>query len=918
MKKKLIFFALLSLILFPSCVEINKDVTDLRCEYAVEPQGIDILNPRLSWKITSNEREVKQLSYRILVASTLENLNAETGDLWDSGVVESDESQNIVYAGQALKSRTNCYWKVKITTTKGEKEWSKTASWTMGLLENADWEAQWTGLDKATPDDALKGRSRLAARYLRKEFEPENKKIKSATLHISGLGLYEAYINGSRIGKQVLSPTPTDYDKSVKYNTFDVTKLIAKGKNAIGVTLGNGRYFGMRFDANNELAGRQYFGFPKLLAQLEIAYSDGSQQTIVSDDTWKITADGPIRANNEYDGEEYDATKELIGWNKVGYDDGFWQTAELVAAPAGKLEGQLNPNIQIMETIKPLSIKQLNEETYILDMGQNMVGWLAMTLRGEKGKQVKLRFSEVLKEDGSLYLANIRDAQVTDKYTLKGEKSESWEPSFTYHGFRFVEITGYPGVPTVKNFSGKVIYDEMETTGHFETSDTTINQIYKNAYWGIRGNYRGMPTDCPQRDERMGWLGDRAVGSQGESFVFDNHLLYAKWLDDIEESQREDGSIPDVAPNYWVIYSDNMTWPGAYVIIANMLYEQFGDKEPIVKHYDSMKKWMAYIQSKYLTDNIMTKDTYGDWCMPPERPELIHSEDPARKTDAAVLGTTFYFRMLTLLEKYAGMLGKTEDIQQFAEEAEAVKASFNAKYLNTETMQYSNNTVTANLLALCYGMVPEEYQKGVFENIVNKTLVDFNGHISTGLVGAQWLMRGLSDNGRPDIALKIATNRDYPSWGFMIEHDATTIWELWNGNTADPAMNSHNHVMLLGDLLVWFYEYLGGIKAAEPGFKKIEMKPCAPEGLNFVNASLKSVYGTIESAWKKEEGKFSWTINVPANTSAVIYVPATDENKVSESGKPASTAEGVKFVELRDGYAVYEIASGKYNFSASN
>ncbi|MDR1743412.1 MAG: glycoside hydrolase family 78 protein [Dysgonamonadaceae bacterium] len=866
--------------------------------------------------MVSDERDVKQLSYRILVASSLDLLNADTGDLWDSGIVESDASQNIVYAGQALKSRTNCYWKVKVTTNKDEQEWSETASWSIGLLNDADWKAQWAGLDKASPDDVLKGKTRLAARYLRKEFETENKTVKSATLYISGLGLYEAYINGSRIGDQVFSPTPTDYDKSVKYNTFDVTKLIAGGKNAIGVTLGNGRYFGMRFDDNQELTGRQYFGFPKLLAQLEITYSDGSLQTVASDDSWKITTNGPIRANNEYDGEEYDATKELAGWNKVDYDDSAWQAAELVAAPAGKLEGQLNPNIKIMETIQPISISQLNSDTYILDMGQNMVGWLQMTVSGEKGKQVKLRFSEVLQPDGSLYLANIRGAQVTDSYTLKGEKSETWEPSFTYHGFRFVEITGFPGVPTVAHFAGKVIYDEMENTGRFESSDTTVNQIYKNAYWGIRGNYRGMPTDCPQRDERMGWLGDRAVGSQGESFVFDNHLLYAKWLDDIEESQREDGSIPDVAPNYWPIYSDNMTWPGAYVIIANMLYEQFGDKEPIVKHYDSMKRWMSYIRSKYVKDNIMAKDTYGDWCMPPESPELIHSEDPARKTDAAVLGTTFYFRMLTLLEKYAKMLGKSDDVQLFADEATAVKASFNAKYLNTETMQYSNNTVTANLLALCYGMTPEEYQKGVFDNIVAKTLDDFKGHVSTGLVGAQWLMRGLTDYGRPDIALKIVTNRDYPSWGYMVENDATTIWELWNGNTADPGMNSHNHVMLLGDLVVWFYEYLGGIKAAEPGFKKIEMKPCTPEGLNFVNASLNSVYGKIESAWKKEAETFIWKITVPANTTAVVYIPATAENEVSESGKQASTVEDVKFVELRDGYAVYEIGSGKYNFSA--
>jgi len=910
---RVIVFSLLAGALLSACSQQGSVKTaDLRCEYAVEPQGIDFCAPRLSWELISSERNVKQESYRILVASSLKKLTADEGDLWDSGDVKSNESINIVYGGSALQSRMECYWKVKVTTNYGVSDWSKPASWTMGLLQPSDWKARWAGWDKTTPEDVLKGNSRLAARYLRKEFKTENKTVQKAVLYISGLGLYEASLNGNRIGEQVLSPTPTDYDKVVKYNTFNVTDQISTGDNIIGVTLGNGRYFGMRFDRDKEMTGRQFFGFPKLLAQLEITYADGSLQTVVSDDSWKVTANGPIRANNEYDGEEYDATKELTGWDKTGYDDSAWANAELVGAPGGKLESQLNRNIKVMETIQPVGIKQLQPDVFIMDMGQNMVGWLRMKVSGEKGKQVKLRFAEVLQPDGSLYLANIRGAQVTDIYTLKGDGVETWEPSFTYHGFRYVEITGYPGTPAISNFEGRVVYDEMNVSGTFETSDKTINQIYKNAYWGIRGNYRGMPTDCPQRDERMGWLGDRAVGSHGESFVFDNHLLYAKWLDDIEQAQREDGSIPDVAPNYWMVYSDNMTWPGAYVIIANMLYEQFGDMEPVRKHYESMKKWMSYMRGKYMVDNIMTKDTYGDWCMPPESPELIHSKDPARKTDAAVLGTTFYYRMLYLLERFANLLDKPGDAKAFADEAIAVKHSFNEKYFNAETQQYSNNAVTANLLPLCYGMVPKEYEQGVFANIVHKTMNDFNGHVSTGLVGAQWLMRGLTDNGRPDIALKIATNRTYPSWGYMAEKEATTIWELWNGDTGDPGMNSGNHVMLLGDLLVWYYEYLGAIKAAEPGFKKIEMKPCIPEGLDYVNASYHSVYGVIKSTWKKEGAKFVWKITVPCNTTAEVYVPAKASSEVTENGKPLSEAAGVSFVGMKEDYAVFEVGSGEY------
>ncbi|MDR1102731.1 MAG: family 78 glycoside hydrolase catalytic domain, partial [Tannerella sp.] len=644
MIKKLITLCFCAGILLTSCAEEAViHVTRLRCEGLVDPKGIDLNAPRLSWELASDSRNIRQTGYQILVASSLDKLNAGEGDLWDSKRVKSGESVLVPYSGSELKSRAECYWKVKVTTSRGTSEWSEPAAWTMGLLDLSDWKAAWTGLDKSGPQDELEERTRLAARYFRKEFQAEDKAIQKAVLYISGLGLYEAFLNGARIGEQVLSPTPTDYTKAVKYNTFDVTGRVTKGVNALGVTLGNGRFFGMRSPNSDKSNPR--FGFPKMRTQLEITYADGSVQTVASDDTWRVSADGPIRTNNEFDGEEYDARMELTGWTQAGYDDAGWIQSEPVEAPDGVLEAQLNRNIKVMETLKPVGIKEVKPGMYILDMGQNMVGWLRMNVSGKSGTEVKLRFAEAVKPDGTLYMDNLRDAQVTDKYILKGDGAESWEPSFTYHGFRFVEITGYPGTPTVNDFVGKVVYDEMEVTGQFETSDPTINQIYRNAYWGIRGNYRGMPTDCPQRDERMGWLGDRAVGSHGESFIFDNRNLYAKWLDDIEQAQREDGCIPNVAPTYWRLYEDNMTWPGAYVIIANMLYDQYGDRRPIARHYASMKKWIDHIRKNYLKDNIMAKDVYGDWCMPPERPELIHSKDPARKTDGAVLSTTFYYRM---------------------------------------------------------------------------------------------------------------------------------------------------------------------------------------------------------------------------------------------------------------------------------
>ena len=917
--KNCIIFSMLCLL--ASCCDERSavEVTNLRCELLTDPLGIDVAAPRLSWEIISDGRGIRQTAYRILVASSIEKLNADEGDLWDSQNVTSNASVNVPYGSKTPESRTVCYWKVKVTTNHGSSQWSDPASWSMGLLHPEDWKSQWTGLDKSFKDDVLENNTRLAARYFRKEFDASQKPVK-ATMYISGLGFYKLYINGKTIGDQEFAPTPTDYAKVVKYNTFDVTNEMTQGKNAIAVALGNGRYFSMRHQegpaGSPPIPPVRHFGFPKMILQLEITYSDGSKQTLVSDNSWKVTADGPIRANNEFDGEEYDATKEMPGWNMPGFDDSKWLQAELVEAPEGKLENQRNLNIKVMETIHPVGITQPKPGMYILDMGQNMVGWVTMKVKGKVGNRVKLRFAEVLKDDGTLYPDNIRGALVTDFYTLKGAETELFEPVFTYHGFRFVEITGYPGTTTVNDFEGKALYDEMEVTGQFETSNQTLNEIYKNAYWGIRGNYRGMPTDCPQRDERMGWLGDRAVGSHGESFIFGNNNLYAKWLDDIAQAQREDGSIPDVAPNYWSIYSDNMVWPGTFIIIANMLYEQYGNREPIEKHYEAMKKWMRYMYEKYMVDNIMTKDTYGDWCMPPESPELIHSQDPARKTDAAVLGTTFYYRMLFLLERFAKLLDKPADAKDFADEAVVVKNAYNEKYFNRETAQYSNNTVTANLLSLCYGMVPDGYDEKVFQNIVNKTEKDFDGHVSTGLVGIGWLMRGLTMNGRADLAFRIATNRGYPSWGYMIEHGATTIWELWNGNTADPAMNSHNHVMLLGDFLIWCYEHLAGIQNAtdNTGFEKIVMRPYPVDGLDYVKASYYSIHGLIKSAWQKNGSAFLWEITVPANTTAMVYVPTTNKAQVTESGQKASSAKGVKFLKMEGEYAVYKVESGNYSF----
>lgn len=848
----------------------------LECEQLTDPQGIDALHPRLSWQLAGHVQDLHQTAWQVLVASTPELLAKDKGDLWTTGKMTGDQSRMIVYAGRPLKSGAVCFWKVRVWTAdaKGAMPaagpWSAPARWSMGLLDPADWRGRWIGYEQGFPWDSVSKFSRLSARYFRKEFTT-GAAIRKATLYIAGMGHYLVAINGHSIGDQVLAESPTDYTRAVKYNTFDVTAACVQGVNAIGVTLGNGRFFTMRPKYKPQKI--KEFGFPKLLLQLDLEDINGHHRLIVSDSSWRFTADGPIRTNNEYDGEEYDATKALGNWAEPGYDDRRWLRPQYTAGPGGRLSAQMDEPMKVMARITPRAISEPAPGVYILDMGQNMAGWLQLKVRGDRGQQITLRYAETLQANGELYTANLRDAKATDRYTLDGQGVETWHPVFVFHGFRYVAITGYPGKPRLEDFEGQVVYDDLATTGRLETSDTLLNHIVRNAWWGINANYKGMPIDCPQRNERMPWLGDRATGSLGESYLFDNENLYAKWLDDIEESQKPDGALPDVAPAYWNYYSDNITWPGTYILIAKMLYMQFGDEEPIRRHYASMKKWLRYMSDKYEQAGLMTKDKYGDWCVPPESPQLIHSRDSSRITDGELIATASYYHLLGIMSEFAKLLHEPD---VFAAKAVVVKAAFNRKFLHEGG--YSNNTVTADLLPLCFGLVPEKERTAVTKHLFEK--VAQAGHISTGVVGTQWLMHGLTEFGRPDLAWQLATTKDYPGWGYMVEQGATTIWELWNGNTADPAMNSQNHVMLLGDLLTWCFRDLAGIAPAAPGFKTIRMQPVFPGGLDSLNATYETPYGLVKSRWQRDKNTISWDISVPPNARAQVIFPSGEETRV--------------------------------------
>ena len=898
-------------------------VGSLTTEGQVNPLSIETQHPRLSWIITSNERDVMQTAYHVLVASSPEKLAAGQGDLWDSGRVNSDRSVWVEYEGKELPDNTRCYWKVRVFTNHGESSWSQPAEWGMGIVGEGHWGGRWIGWEGPFKWDIEDSHSRMSSRYLRKEFNSENKEIKRATAHISGLGLYELYINGKKVSDDVLAPAPTDYRRTTLYNSYDVTDLL-KGNgdpNAIGVTLGNGRFYTMR--QNFKPYKIPTFGYPKLRMNLIIEYADGTTQRVNSDEKWSLTAEGPIRSNNEYDGEVYDAQLELGDWTMPGYDDSKWLKAQRAELPYGTLRGAQSPNMKVMQTLTPKSVRKLGDR-YMVDFGQNMAGWVKVNISDvAKGDTVMIRYSERISADSTqLDVENLRNAQSTDRYIANGtEKGVKWSPKFSYHGFQFVEVSGMKDLKP-EDIVAEFVYDALPNNGTFASSNKTMNAIHRNAWWGTASNYKGVPVDCPQRDERQPWTGDHNMNTWGENFMFDNANFYAKWMDDMRESQREDGCLPDIAPAYYNYYTSDMTWSSTLPVVCDMLYEQTGNPQPIFRNYEAMKKWMNHIRKDYTNkEGLITADKYGDWCVPPEKPDMIHSQDPARKTDGTLIASAYYYKMCQLMAKFARMQGLDSEAAAWEQDADKVKDAFNKKFLlvkkGTSPVQtphilypdsifYDNNTATANVLPLAFNMVPEEYRQAVADNLI-KTIIETNkGHISTGVIGVNWLMRELSRIGRGDVAAMLASNKTYPSYGYEIEKGATTIWELWNGDTASRRMNSNNHVMMLGDHINWYYQDLAGFNPAKPGYKEILLKPdFSIQQMDSVNASYRTPYGLLASRWVKTPMHIDWHVEIPCNTTAVLCVPTPDKNAVKVKGAKYLRSEG------NDSY--WSVGSGVYD-----
>ena len=880
----------------------GSDLTGYRVCRMTEPTGI-LRTAQFSWQTTSKELNVQQMSYRILVAASKDDLKAERNLLWDSEQTSSDESINIPYQGRRLPYASRVFWQVEVWLNTGEHLKSPVQSFLTGL-QQFDSKAQWIGKDDAESIIIGDDKSRdLPARYLRRAFSIDSK-VKQATLYISGMGWGQTFINGKPVSRDVFGTLQTDYTKTVYYNTYDVTSFLRKGNNAIGTVLGNGYVLGFN-------AGCTSYGLPRLKAQLVVETVKGVV-TIVTDGEWKVTTEGPIQRNNLWNGERYEAAREVKGWTTAAFDDSHWQQAQTLTAPAGIEMPQPCPGMQIQKVFKAKSVRRTSAGTYIIDMGQNMVGQLRVRLVGKKDVPVVIRHAEILdpKDNDKLYVANLRSAKCTDTYVPAIDGTFTYQPQLTYQGFRYVEISGIDRAPKAKDIMGCVIYDGMVDQGTFHCDNELLNKLHENAYWGIIGNYHGMPTDCPQRDERMGWLGDHAMGCFGENFLLDNGALYYKWLQDVWDTQDDDGLIADVAPAFWVVRNKDVAWGALSVYATFMLYRRYNDINAVQKYYPFLQNYINYLDHN-LKDGLVTTNAYGDWCMPPERADLIHSQDPARKTDGSLISSAMYYSMLTMMGQLAMQLGKEGDMLFYDRQQQKLKDAYNRHFYHAESGSYSNNTVTANLLSLEFGLVPDGDEEKVLQNIVDVTRDTYKDHISCGVVGMQHLLTCLTRTGHLDQAMRIILQKDYPSFGYMIEHDATTVWELWNGDTADPAMNSGNHIMLLGDVLPWMYGGLAGIKQSpwSRAFKELDMSLCMPDELNHVKATHNTPYGKVSSEWKRTDNGIEWEVEIPANTTARIHVPSGYTIQGMASLRWASA-------EVEGNDLCLVVGSGKYSIKA--
>ena len=945
-------------------------VSRLRCEYLVDPQGIDETAPRLSWQLETDRRGARQTGYRIRVSSTPEKLTRGEADHWDSGQIASDQTTHVVYAGEALRSRDECFWNVEVWAETGASSLSAVARWTMGLLEKNDWTARWIAAD---PEIIRSDPAAIAPTLtepgtpaiFRRDFKLGGA-VKRATIYATARGIFELHANGRRISEDLFAPEWTDYLKRIHYRAYDVTALFEPGANRLSATLGDGWWSG--YVGWQETRARYGSLENSLLVQLEIELTNGERLTIASDGNWQC-ATGPILSSDFMMGEVYDARREhdrgSYERERVGEKSGVhtpslratplargdlnlwqpksplargvpdvsavgsakaegrgvlvWLQAREVAAPAVPLVAQRSEPVRIAETITPISVNEISPGVFIYDLGQNISGWVRLRLAEvPAGTRLTLRHGERLNPDGTLYTDNLRRAKATDAYIARGGGEETFEPHFTFHGFQYVELTGFPGTPSSGTITGCVIHSATPPTGHFECSHAGVNRLWLNGAWSQRDNFISVPTDCPQRDERLGWTGDAQVFLRTASYNRDVAAFFSKWMTDVEDAQTADGVFPDVAPR--IPESKNFVglddlcgaagWADAGIIVPWTIWRVYGDRRIIERHWRAMTAWLDYLE-RTNPDGLRTHDlrnNYGDWlCIPTDTTFRTHS--PMKD----LLATAYWADDAAKMARMALELDRDEEAERFQAMFERVRAAFQKKFVRANG-KLTVETQTAYLLALAFDLFPADVRERAADRLV-KDIRGLDWHLSTGFIGISHLNPTLTLSGHADVAYRLLLQETYPSWLYPVLHGATTIWERWNGWTHqdgffNPQMNSFNHYSL-GSVGEWLFRHVAGIEgdSEEPGFQQFLLRPFVGAGLDFARATYRTMHGEIESHWKANGDQLTWTIRVPANCAARVYIPSEPDTSV--------TTDGLPLLGRENRFARCEAPAGTYEFRST-
>src|SRR5271157_643266 len=913
-------------------------VRSLRCEYLSNPLGIDVVNPRLSWIVESDSRGDKQTAYQVLVASSEDRLNEKSEDLWDTGKVASNQTINVQYQGEALGSGMACRWKVRAWDVNDvPSEWSEVGTWSMGLLVPSDWKAKWIG--------SLPRKNRRKRAHIKEEIDPSpllrknffmEKPARRAVVYVTGLGEYELSLNGHHIGDRALAPEYTDYYKRIQYQAYDVTDLVQEGENAIGGMLGDGWYIGNVGFGNVKLfiRSRLYGIDRRLLLQLAIEFDDGSQQLVCSGLDWKIWEDGPIRRADHYLGEIYNCKKEVQGWDAPGFDDSTWPPVAVDESIQANLVAQMNEPIRIVKEIKPISMTETEPGVYLFDLGQNIAGWCKLHLTDATcnvNATVKVRHGELLDVDGKLYTTNLAVARAEDIYHLDQVGDLEVHPHFTYHGFQHVEVSGLkPGITSFDELiTGCAVASDTPAISAFECSDSSLNKLWQNIIWTLRNNLISIPTDCPQRSERLGWMGDAQVFNQTSMYIMDMVAFYTKWCKDIRDDQFEDGHFSNVSPNPFMRggsiskFQGAPAWADCGVMLPWNVYVNYADVRSLETAYAAAKRFIDHVHQG--NPGLLWKRDkgiidFGDWL----NGDKIRSKGYPRKggeVPTVIHATAFFARSTELLSRMAIVLDKTEDAATYADLAKRIKERFNNAFVDPAG-RVKGGTQAGYALALNFDMLPDHLRSKAAQYLV-EAVARYNGRLSTGFNTTTRMMLELAHWGHVDIAYNLLFSRGFPSWFYMIDQGATTMWERWDGfvkgrGFQNKLMNSFDHYAY-GSIGEFIWRVILGINPADakPGYEHFILRSMPGGPLCWAKGDIDTIRGKIACAWKLDDDTLELDISVPTNTTATVHVLATDESTISESGKRLEDAQGIIVVGKKNGMIQLEVESGSYHFTST-